>query len=111
MMKMKQAKPKPATKPEGLIGFFGHTYIPDPKDPDTIMIESQFEIIRTMDDARYVIQYFSWMDGDRTNVGVMTEAELLGPTVKLYATTELWLWAYEKEARRRGTWNRGADDD
>jgi hypothetical protein len=64
------------------------------------MIQYQFQIIRKMEGDRYVFQYFSFLDGSPTQVGVMTEAELLGPNVKLYANQELWLWAYEKESKR-----------
>lgn len=88
-------------QPEGLIGLFGHTYITDPDDADALMIQYQFRIIRKMDGDRYVIQYFSFWDGEPTNLGVMTEAELLGPSVKLYATTELWNHTYEEASQRR----------
>jgi hypothetical protein len=96
----KLAAPPP---PEGLIGFFGHTLIPDPDQSmsDRKMIEYQFEILRKMEGARYVIQYFSFMDGTPTNLGVMTEAELLGPDVKLYANADLWNEGYAKDCYRR----------
>ena len=49
---------------EGLIGLFGHTYVPD-KDGDEgdLMIQYQFEVIRKLEPERYVIQYFGWLDG------------------------------------------------
>jgi hypothetical protein len=80
---------------DGLIGLFGHTYIDDPDKPSVKMIQFQFRIIRKMEGDRYVIQYFSWLDGSATKVGVMPEAELLGESVKLYANAELWNAAYE----------------
>ena len=43
-----------------------------------------------MDETRYVIQYYSYVDGGPSKLGVMSEAELLGPDVKLYPTSELW---------------------
>ena len=89
----------------GLIGLFGHTYIDDREAPGETMIEYQFKIIRKMEGDRYVFQYFSFLDGEPTEVGVMTEAELLGPNVKLYATAELWLHAYEKASARRRRWS------
>jgi hypothetical protein len=49
-----------AKQPEGLVGFFGHTYIPDPDDADSKVIQYQFQIIRKMDETRYVFQYFSF---------------------------------------------------
>jgi hypothetical protein len=65
------------------------------------MIQYQFEIIRELKGDRYVVQLFGWLDGDPTEVAVMPESELLGPTVKLYSTKEDWHWAYEKECNRR----------
>ena len=91
---------------QGLLDLFGHTHVSDPEGADgDRMIQYQFKIIRRMHGDRYVIQYFSFMDGTPTNVGVMTEAELLGSTVTLYATAELWNVGYEKEAERR-KWRR-----
>ena len=97
----KRPTKQPEPQPEGLIGLFGHTYVPDPDDPQASMIQFQFEIIRKLEGARYVIQYFSFFDGTETNLGVLPEAELLGPNVKLYATAELWNLGYEKESDRR----------
>lgn len=102
------SKARTATKPkrrgQGLLDLFGHTYVPDPEGTDgALVIQYQFKIIRGMKGDRYVVQYFSFWDGTPTNVGVMTEAELLGPTVKLYATAELWNVGYEKEAARRSS--------
>jgi len=91
-------------RPEGLIDLFGHTYIADPDDPEQRTIQYQFRIIRRMRGERYVVQYFSFLDGGPTNVGVMTEAELLGPDVKLYADQELWNYGYEKSMRARKEW-------
>jgi hypothetical protein len=39
---------KPTPRKTGLIGLFGHTYVPDQKEPDTKVIQYQFEIIRRM---------------------------------------------------------------
>lgn len=85
---------------EGLIGLFGHGYITDPDDADAVMIQYQFKILRKMDSNRYVVQYFSFMDGSPTRVGVYSEAELLGDTIKLYATTASWNDAYEKDCEK-----------
>jgi hypothetical protein len=85
---------------EGLIGLFGHTYIPDPQNAERLALQYQFKIIRKMEGNRYVVQYFSFMDGDPTNVGVCQESELLGPNVKLYATEQLWRAGYEKRYPR-----------
>ena len=103
-MKRKKAE---AQAEEGLIGLFGHTYIPDPEDPEEKMIQFQFKILRRMHGDRYVVQLFSFMDGGPTNVGVYPEAELLGPDVKLYADMELWNEGYEK-SMQRVRWRREA---
>lgn len=95
-------KTKIARRSKGLIGLFGHTYVPDlDAGGDATMIQYQFEIIRTMEGARYVVQLFSWIDGSPTTVSVMSEAEMLGPTVKLYSTREDWCEGYDKESRKR----------
>ena len=97
-------KPLPVAQwGDGLRGLFGHTYEPDPDDPDGLpRIQYQFEIIREVPGSRYVVQLFSWVDGSPTEVRVMSEAEVLDhPTVRLYATQSDWHWAYEKECDRR----------
>jgi len=96
-----KSRPKQIPSVEGLIGLFGHTYIADPKNTDEQMIQYQFQIIRKLEPDRYIIQYFSFLDGSPTNLGVMPETELLGPSVKLYATAELWNGAYETSMRWR----------
>jgi hypothetical protein len=80
---------------EGLVGFFGHSYIEDPDTPGQKMIQYQFRIVRKMDESRYVIQYYSFMDGSPNVLGVMAETELLGDTVRLYPDAETWNAAYE----------------
>lgn len=90
---------------EGLVGLFGHTYIPDPENADERIIQYQFRIVRKMEGERYVVQYYSCWDGDPTSVGVYSEAELLGPNVRLYLHDVLWRDAFTEEnerwARRR----------
>jgi hypothetical protein len=110
---VKATKQTAKTKPqlEGLVGFFGHLWGPDPDIPGESTIRYQFEIVRKIDDARYAIQFYSFMDGSPRNLGVMPEAELLGPNVKLYASHELWKevadeladsrWS-ERQQRREG---------
>jgi hypothetical protein len=66
-------------KPTGLIGLFGHTYVDQ-------VIDHQFEIIREIKGDRYVVQLFSWADGEPTEVEIVSQTELLGPAVKLYAS-------------------------
>jgi hypothetical protein len=89
-------------EPEGLIGLFGHTYV---QHEDYKGVQYQFQIIHKMEGARYIVQYFSFMDGSPTEVGVFPEDELLGPNCKLYATAELWHEAYEKDCKQR-RWHR-----
>jgi hypothetical protein len=89
---------------KGLIGLLGHIYAPD-KDGSP-SINFQFEIIRELKDPGcYVLQLFSWFGGP-TNVIVMTEAELLGDTLKLYAEQKSWTTA----AMRNGPLSRDERD-
>lgn len=95
-----KSKPKQTPSVEGLIGLFGHTYIVDPENTDERTIQYQFRIIRKLEPDRYIIQYFSFLDGSPDCLGVMPETELLGPSVKLYATAELWNIACETESEK-----------
>jgi len=101
MTETTEGRQRKRRRTEGLIDLFGHTYIPDQEDPEHQVIQNQFQIIRRMRGDRYVVQLFSWLDGGPTEVVVMTEAELLGPNVKLYATEENWHTASEKAHERR----------
>jgi hypothetical protein len=92
-------KPKPTKNDEELSGLFGHTYVPDPELDDKV-IRYQFEILRRLGHDRWIVQLFSWLDGDRTEVAVYPQAYLLSDDVKLYADKDAWHWAYEQEAKR-----------
>lgn len=90
------------TRGKGLIGLFGHTYAEAEENPDWgPVVQRQFEIIREVKRDRYLVQYFSWIDGSPVEVGVMPESEVLGSSVKLYSTREDWVWAYEKASAYR----------
>jgi hypothetical protein len=91
----------------------GCTYVPDrdnadpePGAPLTVngRIQCQFLIVRPLGHDRYVVQLFEWVVGDPTTVIVLSEAELLGTTIKLYLDREAWVDAYIRETRRR--WDR-----
>jgi hypothetical protein len=86
---------------QGLIGLFGHSYVDDADHPSGRSIEYQFQIVRRLDGDRHVIQYFSFLDGSPSQLGVMTEAELLGPDVKLYIAAELWSDSYQQQEGQR----------
>ena len=92
------ARKPPAKQQEGLIGYFGHTYT---VFEGKRMIQYQFRIVRKMDDNRYVIQFYSFLDGCPTNLGVFTEEYLLGEDVKLYATEAKWNAAYANSSSSR----------
>jgi hypothetical protein len=81
---------KPEPKLEGLVGFYGHVWSPDPDDPRRETLRFQFRIIRRLDALRYVIQYYSMWDGSPNRLSAMSEDELLGDSVKLYPDADLW---------------------
>jgi hypothetical protein len=55
------------SEPQGLIGLFGHTHVLDNDENSATagkkVIQYQFEIVRQMDDNRYIVQLFSFLDG------------------------------------------------
>jgi hypothetical protein len=90
---------KSKTANEGLVGFFGHLYEPDPECPEHMMINRQFRIVRRMDAERWAVQFLSFLTGEPTSLGVYPESTLLGETVKLYPDAESWNGAAENESR------------
>jgi hypothetical protein len=99
-MSRKKIPPPP---PEGLVGLFGHTLVPDTqsgRQDGGKEIQFQFQIIRRMDAERWVVQYFSFLDGRPTTVAVYSEAYLLGPDVKLFASENEWRDAHARSNRR-----------
>jgi len=85
---------------EGLGGFFGHLYTADPDFPDEQIIQYQFRVIRRMDAERWIVQFFSYLTGEPTQIGVYPESVLLGETVKLYPDEAGWLGAAEQDGHR-----------
>lgn len=105
MPKSKIAPPaKPEPPEEGLVGLFGHTLVPIEEVPGRKEIQFQFKIIRKLEGQRYLVQYFSYMTGGPTNLGVYAEDVLVGEDVKLYATEELWREADQKSAEYASKW-------
>ena len=101
MTSTKAKSPKRAPRAaRNLVGFFGHTWVPDRMFPDETrenheIIEFQFKIIRELSGARYVVQLFSFMDGRPTKLAIYDETFLLGADVTLYQTEQIWLNEYE----------------
>ena len=88
-----------------MVGFFGHTLIEHEQKRKTI--QYQFQIIRPLPPDRWVVQYFSFLDGSPTELAVYSESYLLGPDVKLYANQENWHEAHQKQCDR-DRWHREA---
>ncbi len=91
---------KPTRQRNGLLDLFGLSYRDDDPNFPGSVLQYQFRVIRRMHGDRYVVQLFSWMDGGPTEVMVMSEQQLLGDKVKLYASEELWRIGAEKQQRR-----------
>lgn len=81
-------KRKPATAQNALVGMFLHTFV-DGK------IELQGLVLKT--DAKWaMVQLFSWMSGEPTQVQPMLIADLHAlKNCKLYASQERWLFEAE----------------
>ena len=86
-LKARQKRERRRKRQQGLLGLLGHTFT---EEDGARRIKYQFEIIRCLPPDRYIVQLFSWLDGSTTNVHVMTETELLGPDIVLYATELDW---------------------
>jgi hypothetical protein len=78
----------------GLVGLFGHLRDEDGK------IQYQFQVLRPVGQDRYLIQFFSWIDGRETTVTVVSEEKLLGPGCTLYALRDEWCHQHDVEAMR-----------
>jgi hypothetical protein len=97
----KQAQP---VAEDGLIGRFGHKCT-----QSTGKLHFQFRIVRKLTGQRYIVQFYSWVDGRATTVGMMSEEELLGQNVKLYADAESWSLAAEQSSKMSDTFERTND--
>jgi len=85
----------PLPKGPGLIGMFGH------RMDDNDDIQNQFVILREVNDATYVIQLFSYLDGRPTDCEIVTLDELISKRIKLYASE--WEWIYQSSKRNGGS--------
>lgn len=100
---MAQRKKKPVgvtPTAVGLAGFFGHVLEPDPNHPDQMMVNYQFRVLRPMDAERWVVQFYSFLDGTPNRLGVYAESFLLGPNVRLYPDEDTWHEGYEKDCEK-----------
>jgi hypothetical protein len=91
-------------KDEGLVGFYGFTFVTD--EHDKKVPKYSFQIIGALPPDRWVVEYFSAVDGLRTNLAVYLESFLLGDDVRLYASQETFyeadqkLWLRQSAKRR-----------
>jgi hypothetical protein len=69
------------TKRETTIGLFGHSFYPDGH------IHMQFEIVREVQHG-FVVQRFSWLTGEPTDLGFMQPEDLAA--CKLYSDKDAW---------------------
>jgi hypothetical protein len=56
---------------------------------------------------RWVVQFFSFLDGTPNKLGVYPESYLIGDDCALYQSEEIWRHEYEK-AERRYRWEEEA---
>jgi len=78
------------TGSNGLVGKYGHVFAKNGS------IKSSFKIVYHLHDGRYIIQ-----DADKKQTPI-TEAELLGPQIKIYRKEKFWRRAYELALRTIG---------
>lgn len=92
-MKRMAAPSAVAPSSGGPIGLYIHTL----KDG---LIQFQGQIIGTDGDA-FLVQLFSFMSGDPTEVKMFERAFIYGQECRLYADHAAWISAHEKECRRQ----------
>lgn len=89
-------------KPNGLIGMFLHTF----KEG---RVENQGCIIGIEKDELHgdmvLVQLFSFLTGDPTNVRAIPRSVIYSDEVKLYANNQSMLDGYEREERRYAALN------
>jgi hypothetical protein len=87
----------PSEGAQGFAGFFGHTF----QDAACREFQYQFRFIRQVAPGRYAVQLFSWAFGDPTDIQIWTVEQLSAPTVRLYASADIWRDAYTAASRYR----------
>jgi hypothetical protein len=79
-------------KPEGLIGFFGHTFV---DENGRKRIQYQFRVLRAMPPDRWIVQYYDFFDGCPNKLAVYSESFLLSNDCALYPDAETWRAGYD----------------
>lgn len=67
-----------------LTGLFGHLYNSDNK------IERQFLIKAKIEQAVYLVQWFGWIVGEPTTLGLLSAEDLMFPKAELYQDAKQW---------------------
>jgi hypothetical protein len=98
--KQEEQHPKPEAPPpkadEGLVGFFGHTYVTREGKRE---LQFQFHVVRALPPNRWVAQFYSFFDGSPNKLGIFSESYLLSDDCALYPDAETWRAAYDEYSR------------
>ena len=87
---------EPPKADEGLVGFYGHTYVT--RDGKR-QLQFQFRVVRALPPDRWVVQFYSFMDGCANKLAVYSESYLLSEDVALYPDAATWHAGYEEHSR------------
>lgn len=74
---------------QGLAGLFAH------KLDDDGFAEQQMAIVRPLAGERWLVHFFSWLDGSPATLGAVDESDLLSPRYALYDSADSMKFAYE----------------
>lgn len=70
-----------------LIGLFFHSTVPG-HEPGSRKVEWQGQVVSSPEPGFYLVQLFSWADGEPTNMTLVTTTQMVG--WKFYTDTATW---------------------
>jgi hypothetical protein len=88
----------PPKADEGLVGFYGHTYVVRNGERQ---LQFQFRVARALPPNRWIVQLYNFFDGAPNQLAVYAENFLFGENCALYPDIASWHAAYNDYARSK----------
>lgn len=79
--------------PQALVGLYFHTFA---DAGDQRVVEYQGKIVAHVGDGDFLVQLFSWLDGEPTELHLLEVARLKDGRAQFYETREAWTAWYER---------------